>query len=59
MSIFGGLAPLVATWLIALTGNPLSPGYYLIATALLSLFALYEIQRRGRLIRAMSAPLTA
>jgi MHS family proline/betaine transporter-like MFS transporter len=48
VSIFGGLAPLVATWLIAQTGDPLSPSYYLIFTALLSLAALIVIQRRSR-----------
>src|SRR5207237_6716585 len=35
VSVFGGLAPLVATWLIAQTGDPLSPSYYLIVSALL------------------------
>jgi MFS transporter, MHS family, proline/betaine transporter len=48
VSIFGGFAPLVATWLIAQTGSPLSPSYYLIFTALLSLLALIAIQRRSR-----------
>jgi MFS transporter, MHS family, proline/betaine transporter len=48
VSIFGGLAPLVATWLIAVTGDSLSPSYYLIFTALLSLFALMAIQWRSR-----------
>jgi MFS transporter, MHS family, proline/betaine transporter len=48
VSVFGGLAPLVATWLIAQTGDPLSPSYYLIFTALLSLVALIAIQRRSR-----------
>src|SRR5438552_122893 len=48
VSIFGGFAPFVATWLIAQTGNPLSPSYYLIFTALLSLIALIAIQRRSR-----------
>jgi MFS transporter, MHS family, proline/betaine transporter len=48
VSIFGGLAPLVATWLIAATGDSLSPSYYLIFTALLSLFALMAIQWRSR-----------
>src|SRR6266852_743986 len=46
VSIFGGFAPLVATWLIAQTGNPISPSYYLIFTALLSFIALMAIQRR-------------
>lgn len=48
VSIFGGLAPLIATSLIALTGDKLAPSYYLVATALLSLIALIAIQRRSR-----------
>jgi MFS transporter, MHS family, proline/betaine transporter len=44
-SIFGGFAPFVATWLIAQTGDPLSPAYYLMATALLSIIALMAIER--------------
>jgi MHS family proline/betaine transporter-like MFS transporter len=48
VSVFGGLAPLVATWLIAVTGDSLSPSYYLMFTALLSLGALIAIQRRAR-----------
>jgi MFS transporter, MHS family, proline/betaine transporter len=60
VSIFGGLAPLVATWLIAQTGDPLSPSYYLIVAALFSLAALIAIRRRSRrLSRTISAPLTA
>ncbi len=50
VSIFGGLAPLVATWLIAVTGDKLAPSYYLIGTALLSLIALMAIQWRGRVV---------
>ncbi|HEV2099036.1 MAG TPA: MFS transporter [Stellaceae bacterium] len=60
VSIFGGLAPLIATWLIAQTGNPLSPSYYLIFTALLSLMALVAIRwRRRRVTQPMPAPITA
>jgi MHS family proline/betaine transporter-like MFS transporter len=47
VTIFGGFAPFVATWLIARTGNPLSPSFYLMATALLSVIALMAIERRG------------
>jgi MHS family proline/betaine transporter-like MFS transporter len=46
VTIFGGFAPFVATWLIALTGDPLSPSYYLMVTAALSLLALAAIKRR-------------
>jgi MFS transporter, MHS family, proline/betaine transporter len=60
VSIFGGLAPLVATWLIEATGDSLSPSYYLIFTAALSLIALIAIQwRRRRATQVISAPLTA
>jgi MHS family proline/betaine transporter-like MFS transporter len=47
VTVFGGFAPLVATWLIARTGDPLSPSYYLMATALLSILALLAIERRA------------
>jgi MHS family proline/betaine transporter-like MFS transporter len=46
VTIFGGFAPFVATWLVAATGDPLSPSFYLMATALLSIVALHAIQRR-------------
>ena len=47
VTIFGGFAPFVATWLIAQTGDALSPAYYLMFTALLSVIALIAIQRRS------------
>jgi len=47
VTVFGGFAPFVATWLIAETGDPLSPSYYLMATALLSIAALMAINRRA------------
>ncbi len=46
--IFGGFAPLAAQSLIELTGSKLSPSYYLMATALLSLAALVVLRRRLR-----------
>jgi MHS family proline/betaine transporter-like MFS transporter len=49
VTIFGGFAPLIATSLIAATGNPLSPSFYLMFTALLSMLALAVVQRRVRL----------
>ncbi|MEN1832436.1 MFS transporter [Pseudomonas lijiangensis] len=36
-TLFGGTAPLVATWLISTTGSNLSPAFYLIAVAALAL----------------------
>jgi MFS transporter, MHS family, proline/betaine transporter len=46
VTIFGGFAPFFATWLIAETGDPLSPSFYLMAAALISLVALLVIKRR-------------
>jgi MHS family proline/betaine transporter-like MFS transporter len=46
VTIFGGFAPFIATWLIAQTGDPLSPSFYLVVTAALSGIALWGIQRR-------------
>ncbi|EGH48732.1 major facilitator transporter, partial [Pseudomonas syringae pv. pisi str. 1704B] len=34
---FGGTAPLMATWLISMTGSNLSPAFYLIAVAALAM----------------------
>src|SRR5947207_3062135 len=48
VSVFAGLAPLIATWLISQTGDSLSPSYYLMFCGLLSLFALIGIQARAR-----------
>jgi len=46
VTIFGGFAPFVAQWLIAQTGNKLSPSYYLMATAILSMIAIATAGRR-------------
>ncbi len=54
VTIFGGFAPFVATWLIASTGDPLSPSFYLIGTAFLSIFSLLAIQRRGAYVPKFS-----
>jgi MFS transporter, MHS family, proline/betaine transporter len=53
VTIFGGFAPFIATWLIAQTGNPLSPSFYLVVTAAMSAVALAMIQlRSARELRA-------
>jgi MFS transporter, MHS family, proline/betaine transporter len=52
VTIFGGFAPFFATWLIAKTGDPLSPSYYLMATALMSVVALMAIERRSKAAEA-------
>jgi MHS family proline/betaine transporter-like MFS transporter len=50
VTIFGGFAPFVSTWLIEATGSKLAPSFYLMATALLSLAALAIVYAR-RLVR--------
>ncbi len=57
MTIFGGFAPFIATWLIAQTGDPLSPSFYLVATAAMSAAALAMIQLRST--REVQAKLAA
>lgn len=47
--IFGGFAPLIASSLVAATGSPLAPSFYLIGTSLLSLIVLAIIAWRVRL----------
>jgi MFS transporter, MHS family, proline/betaine transporter len=47
VTIFGGFTPFVSTWLIAITGNSLSPSFYIMFTAALSIVALVFV-KRGR-----------
>jgi MFS transporter, MHS family, proline/betaine transporter len=44
VAIFGGFAPSIATLLIKLTGNPLSPALYVIAAAVITLVLLTRIR---------------
>jgi MHS family proline/betaine transporter-like MFS transporter len=46
VTIFGGFTPFVATWLIAMTGNSLSPSFYIMFTAALSIIALVFVRLR-------------
>jgi hypothetical protein len=46
VTVLGGFAPFIATRQISQTGDPLSPSFYLMATALLSVIALVAIQYR-------------
>ncbi len=40
VTIFGGFAPLIVTWLIASSGSKLAPSYYVMVAAIISVFAL-------------------
>ena len=57
VTIFGGFAPFIVTWLIGKTGDNLSPAYYVAFGALVSLFALrYCRAHSGRHRRSAKAP---
>ena len=44
VALFGGFAPFVATWLIARTGSPLSPTWYVIGAAILSALVIASLR---------------
>ena len=46
VTIFGGFAPLIATWLIQTTKNNMSPSFYVMFTVLLSLISIFLLARR-------------
>jgi MFS transporter, MHS family, proline/betaine transporter len=45
-SIFGGFSPLVASWMVARTGNPLAPAWYVAAACAISLIPLIWLRDR-------------
>lgn len=45
LGVFGGTAPIVATYLIERTRDDLSPAYYIMAAALVSAVAIYSMGR--------------
>jgi MHS family proline/betaine transporter-like MFS transporter len=44
VAIFGGFAPFLATWLIDRTGTPVSPTYYLIGAAIVSMLVILRLE---------------
>jgi MFS transporter, MHS family, proline/betaine transporter len=47
VAIFGGFSPLIVTWLIAVTGNPMMPAWYLTAAIGITLFALQRFPEKA------------
>lgn len=45
IALFGGTAPLIATWLIQKTGDVTSPAWYFLGTALITTIALLAIKK--------------
>ena len=55
-TIFGGTAPLMATWLIGLTGSNMAPAFYLIVIALLALAGGMALPETSRISLHGAAP---
>lgn len=53
VSIFGGTTPLVASYLVHVTGDPLAPAYYLAAISVIGLivFSILFVQTSGRALK--------
>jgi MHS family proline/betaine transporter-like MFS transporter len=47
LSLFGGTAPLVATWLVERSGEITAPAFYLVALALATAMAAYQLPAAG------------
>jgi MHS family proline/betaine transporter-like MFS transporter len=47
VAIFGGFAPFIIAWLIAVTGSKLAPSFYLMLAAAISIAALMAARRLG------------
>jgi MHS family proline/betaine transporter-like MFS transporter len=55
-TLFGGTAPLMATWLISVTGSNLAPAFYLIAVALLGLLGGMALPETSKLALDQAEP---
>ncbi len=42
--LFGGFAPLISTWLVQITGNPLAPAFYVMTGGALSAIAILSMK---------------
>jgi MFS transporter, MHS family, proline/betaine transporter len=42
--LFGGFGPLIATWLVSTTGNPLAPAFYVMTGAAISAIAILSMK---------------
>ena len=47
VSVFGGFAPFIATWLIQATGQPIAPIYYIMAAGAISAVILSGLKERA------------
>lgn len=50
LAIFGGTCPLIATWLIEITGNNQSPAYYMMIAAASAFLICIHLTRKARVL---------
>jgi hypothetical protein len=43
VTVFGGSSQFIVTWLLAKTGNPMAPAFYMMACSVLALVAVLRI----------------
>jgi hypothetical protein len=43
VSVFGGSTQFIIAWLIGVTGNRVSPGYYVVVASIISLWAMFRL----------------
>jgi MHS family proline/betaine transporter-like MFS transporter len=48
MGLFGGLSPLVATWLVERTGDEIAPAFLIMASAAVTLVTLFWFRETYR-----------
>jgi MHS family proline/betaine transporter-like MFS transporter len=48
VGVVGGATPMLATWLIGITGQTMAPGWLMVAAAILAAVALLIMQDRSR-----------
>jgi MFS family permease len=46
VTIFGGFAPLIVTWMIAVTGSKMAPSFYVVANSIISVGAVLALGHR-------------
>jgi MFS family permease len=52
VSVFGGTTQFIVAWLIGVTGDRLSPAYYVILSSAISLWAMFKLRETGATSRS-------
>ena len=59
VGVFGGLSPLVATWLVERTGNEIAPAFLIMASAAVTFVTLFNFQETYRVPLGVAPRTTA